>query len=65
MPPPPFFVNFSPKLTMLIRESKYLDRMGFEIPETALNVTLQESKYVGLVALVSSTSTRHSPSYYR
>jgi len=37
---------------MLIRESKYLDRMGFEIPETALNVTLQESKYVDLVSIL-------------
>eukprot|EP00947_MAST-08B_sp_MAST-8B-sp1_P000067 g67.t1 len=44
-PKPPFHVNFSPRLSMLIRESKYLDRMGFEIPETALNVTLQENKY--------------------
>ena len=45
---------------MLIRESKYLDRMGFEIPETALNVTLQESKYVDVVS-----STSSFPSYYR
>ena len=38
-------VNFDPQLVVLIRESKYLDRMGFAVPETALNVTLQEDKY--------------------
>eukprot|EP00741_Cyanophora_paradoxa_P015322 tig00000194_g14791.t1 len=40
-----FVVNFHPDLTRLIRETKYLDRMGFAVPETALNVTLQEEKY--------------------
>lgn len=34
-------VNFHPDLVKLIRETRYLDRMGFQIPETALNVTLQ------------------------
>eukprot|EP00736_Rhodelphis_marinus_P009344 Rmarinus@m.3249 len=38
-------VNFHPELTKLIRETKYLDRLGFTIPETALNVTLQWDKY--------------------
>ena len=45
MPPPPYFVNFSPKLVEFIRETKYLDRMGYKVPEAALNVTLQEDKY--------------------
>lgn len=45
MPPPPYTSNFSPELLMIIRESKYLDRMGFPVPEAALNVTLQEDKY--------------------
>ncbi|GMI47335.1 hypothetical protein TrCOL_g3071 [Triparma columacea] len=45
MPPPPYMSNFSPELLMIIRESKYLDRMGFPVPEAALNVTLQEDKY--------------------
>ncbi|KAL3928386.1 MAG: hypothetical protein SGPRY_002407, partial [Prymnesium sp.] len=30
-------VNFHEDLVILIRESKYLDRMGFAVPETALN----------------------------
>ena len=33
------------QLSKLIRETRYLDRMGFNIPEIALNVTLQEEKY--------------------
>jgi|MDSW01.2.fsa_nt_gb dynein heavy chain len=42
-------VNFDKELVVLIRESKYLDRMGFAVPETALNVTLQEDKYHSFV----------------
>ncbi|GBG66229.1 hypothetical protein CBR_g57832 [Chara braunii] len=38
-------VNFHPELMRLIRETRYLDRMGFRIPDVALNVTLQEDKY--------------------
>eukprot|EP01083_Nonionella_stella_P016331 45634_1 len=38
-------VNFSPQLLVLIRETKYLDRMGFDIPPEAMNVALQEDKY--------------------
>eukprot|EP00644_Phytophthora_capsici_P007267 jgi/Phyca11/16825/fgenesh1_pg.PHYCAscaffold_22_\ len=45
LPQPPFYANFSPELAMIIKEAKYLDRLGFEIPEEALNVTLQEDKY--------------------
>lgn len=45
LPPPPFYANFAPELTLIIKEAKYLDRLGFEIPEEALNVTLQEDKY--------------------
>jgi hypothetical protein len=31
MPPPPYAVNFAPELLIIIRESKYLDRMGFQV----------------------------------
>ncbi len=34
-------VNFHGDLIELIRETRYLDRMGFPIPEIALNVALQ------------------------
>ncbi len=36
-----FSVNFAPELLMIIRETKYLSRMGYAVPEAALNVTLQ------------------------
>ena len=38
-------VNYHPELVVLIHETKYLDQLGFKIPETALSVTLQEEKY--------------------
>lgn len=37
--------NFNKGLVKLMRETRYLDRMGFDIPEIALNVTLQEESY--------------------
>eukprot|EP00750_Incisomonas_marina_P009230 INCI15857.2.p1 GENE.INCI15857.2~~INCI15857.2.p1 ORF type:complete len:4529 (-),score=890.01 INCI15857.2:58-13644(-) len=45
LPPPPYVVNFAPALKTLIREGKYLDRLGFEVPDMVLNITLQEDKY--------------------
>ncbi|TYZ50849.1 hypothetical protein PybrP1_008863 [[Pythium] brassicae (nom. inval.)] len=45
LPPPPYYANFAPELTLIIKEAKFLDRLGFEIPEEALNVTLQDDKY--------------------
>ncbi|OQR86956.1 flagellar inner arm dynein 1 heavy chain alpha [Achlya hypogyna] len=49
LPLPPFYPNFAPELSMIIREAKYMDRLGFDIPEEALNVTLQEDKYHQIV----------------
>jgi dynein heavy chain len=45
LPPPPYRVSFAHDLKMIIKESRYLDKLGFRIPESALNVTLQEGKY--------------------
>ncbi|CAK4656794.1 hypothetical protein LEN26_006663 [Aphanomyces euteiches] len=49
LPAPPFYPNFAPELSMIIREAKYMDRLGMDIPEEALNVTLQEDKYHDIV----------------
>ncbi|EFJ08822.1 hypothetical protein SELMODRAFT_131043 [Selaginella moellendorffii] len=38
-------INFHPNLVQIIREAKYLDAMGFQLPEVALNVALQEEKF--------------------
>jgi len=50
LPPAPYRVSFPDELKMIIRESRYLDKMGFRIPENALNVTLQDSKYLAVRA---------------
>jgi dynein heavy chain, axonemal len=34
-------VNFRPELKEIIKETKYLDKLGFMVPEAALNVALQ------------------------
>ena len=39
---------------MIIKESRYLDKLGFRIPESALNVTLQESKYQSISRSLTS-----------
>lgn len=38
-------VNFHPALSQLMLEARYLDRKGFKIPDVALQVALNESKY--------------------
>uniref|UniRef100_A0A8B9QA73 Dynein axonemal heavy chain 10 n=1 Tax=Apteryx owenii TaxID=8824 RepID=A0A8B9QA73_APTOW len=41
-----FSVNFSPRLQEIISETKYMEQMGFPVPEMARNVALQEDKYL-------------------
>lgn len=43
-------VNFHPDLTRLIRETRYLDRLGFQVPDIAINLALQEEKYHSFVS---------------
>ena len=38
------YVNFDMELLQLIREARYPDRMGIEIPESAKIVLFQEEK---------------------
>ena len=47
-------VNFRPELKEIIKEAKYLDKMGFGIPEAAMNIALQEDKYYNLVEDLNS-----------
>jgi dynein heavy chain len=49
LPPAPYRVSFAHELKMIIKESRYLDKLGFRIPEQALNVTLQEKKYQDII----------------
>ena len=39
------FVHFDREIMQLVRESKFLQRMGMDVPETARMVLLQESKF--------------------
>ncbi|MCO5597848.1 hypothetical protein L7F22_051932 [Adiantum nelumboides] len=48
------YVNFHANLYSIIRETKYLDAMGFQLPETALNVTLQEEKFMLYIENIQS-----------
>lgn len=41
-----FAINFSPALREIINETKYLEQLGFPIPELARNVALQEDKFL-------------------
>jgi hypothetical protein len=38
-------LNYNPKLTEIITESKYLEQLGYQIPEIARNLALQEDKF--------------------
>lgn len=39
-------MNFNPKLKVIIREAKFLDRIGKDIPNTIINIALQEKDYM-------------------
>uniref|UniRef100_A0A803XS79 Dynein axonemal heavy chain 10 n=1 Tax=Meleagris gallopavo TaxID=9103 RepID=A0A803XS79_MELGA len=41
-----FLVNFSPRLQEIITETKYMEQLGFPVPEIARNVALQEDRYL-------------------
>ncbi|XP_011803966.1 PREDICTED: dynein heavy chain 10, axonemal [Colobus angolensis palliatus] len=41
-----FAINFSPALREIINETKYLQQLGFTVPELARNVALQEDKFL-------------------
>ena len=41
-----YTVNFAPELKVIIREAKFLDRIGKAIPQTIINIALQEKDYM-------------------
>lgn len=41
-----FIVNFAPEIKEIISESKYLGLLGYSVPAVALNVALQEYKFI-------------------
>ncbi|XP_063051673.1 dynein axonemal heavy chain 10 [Engraulis encrasicolus] len=52
-----YMVNFAPELKEIISETKYMEQLGYAIPELARNVSLQEDKFLryedGLKSLVN------------
>jgi len=41
-----YLINFSPELKVIIREAQYLDKIGKDVPQTIINIALQESNYI-------------------
>uniref|UniRef100_H3BAL0 Dynein axonemal heavy chain 10 n=1 Tax=Latimeria chalumnae TaxID=7897 RepID=H3BAL0_LATCH len=41
-----YMVNFAPELQEIISETKYMEQLGFPVPELARNVALQEDKFI-------------------
>ena len=42
-----YVVNFAPELSKIIAEAKYLEKLGFQVPDLARSVALQEDKLIG------------------
>lgn len=40
-----YHVNFSDEFKILIKEAKQLEKMGYKIPKTIINISLQEREY--------------------
>ena len=41
-----YLVDFDPALTEIVTETKYMEQLGFPVPELARNVALQVNLYV-------------------
>ncbi|XP_076453104.1 dynein axonemal heavy chain 10-like [Babylonia areolata] len=54
-----YVVDFDPKLGEIIAETKYMEMLGFSVPELARNVALQEEKYVKYVSGLSRMLHRY------
>lgn len=52
-------VNFAVELQQIITETKYLEQLGFQVPELARNVALQEDKYVWYIDRLRQTLARY------
>ena len=49
-----FIVNFACELNYIIQETKYMEQLGYSIPELARNVALQEDSYIKLVPVCNT-----------
>ncbi|XP_009082982.1 PREDICTED: dynein heavy chain 10, axonemal, partial [Acanthisitta chloris] len=54
-----FTVNFSPIFHEIVTETKYMEQLGFPVPETARYVALQEDKYLGYLSRLKAMLDRY------
>ncbi|MGH0114673.1 UNVERIFIED_CONTAM: hypothetical protein FKN15_033990 [Acipenser sinensis] len=54
-----YVVNFASELQEIISETKYLEQLGFTVPELARNVALQEDKFLRYVDGLKHMLTHH------
>ncbi|KAL2092820.1 hypothetical protein ACEWY4_012618 [Coilia grayii] len=54
-----YMVNFAPELKEIISETKYMEQLGYSIPELARNVSLQEDKFLSYVDGLKSLVNRY------
>jgi len=59
-----FEVNFSNEFRVLINEAKYLDKMGFKLSKTILNIALQESEYYKYVDKLNKLLMKYNETIY-
>ena len=52
-------VDYDPQLAEIITETKYMEQLGFPVPELARNVALQEEKYIKYVDGLRHMITRY------
>ena len=54
-----YLVDFDPALAEIITETKYMEQLGFSVPELARNVALQEEKYIKYVDGLKNMLSRY------
>ena len=57
--PDKWHVNFSNDLSEVIREARYLDRLGYTVPDAVLNVALQGDIYTANIAQLQQMLLRY------
>nr|XP_026696380.1 dynein heavy chain 10, axonemal isoform X1 [Ciona intestinalis]XP_026696381.1 dynein heavy chain 10, axonemal isoform X2 [Ciona intestinalis] len=54
-----YIVNFAPELQEITTETKYMEQLGFLVPDLARNVALQEDKYFSYISGLTHMLNRY------
>ena len=54
-----YVVNFAPELQEITTETKYMEQLGFAVPDLARNVALQEDRYFVYVSGLTQMLNRY------